>query len=59
MAHFLLASVYVIDLALFVLVFIIVRMRRISPRKMGTIIGLAVVAYLVSLGLLIFISSRL
>jgi len=49
----------VIDLALFVLVFIIVRMRRISPRKMGTIIGLAVVAYLVSLGLLIFISSRL
>ncbi len=59
MAHFLLASVYVIDLALFVLVFIIVRMRRVSPRKMWTIIALAVAAYLVSLGLLIFISSRL
>jgi hypothetical protein len=55
----LLSLLYVVDLALFVLVFVIVRSRRVSAQRMVIVIGLAVFAYLVSLGLLIFVSSRL
>jgi hypothetical protein len=55
----LLSLLYVVDLALFVLVFLIVRSRRVRPQRMVTVIGLSVIAYLVSLGLLIFVSSRL
>ena len=45
--------------ALFVLVFLVVRSRRVRAERMVTVIGLSVIAYLVSLGLLIFVSSRL
>jgi hypothetical protein len=55
----LLSLLYVVDLALFVLVFLIVRSRRVRAERMVTVIGLSVIAYLVSLGLLIFVSSRL
>jgi hypothetical protein len=59
MYRVLLSLLYVVDLALFVLVFLIVRSRRVSTERMVIVIGLAVIAYLVSLGLLIFVSSRL
>jgi hypothetical protein len=59
MYRVLLSLLYVVDLALFVLVFLIVRSRRVSPERTVIVIGLSVLAYLVSLGLLIFVSSRL
>jgi hypothetical protein len=59
MYRVLLSLLYVVDLALFVLVFLIVRSRRVSAERMVIVIGLSVLAYLVSLGLLIFVSSRL
>lgn len=55
----LLAFIYVIDLGLFVLVFLIVRSRRLRGERAATVIGLSVAAYLVSLVLLIFVSFRL
>lgn len=55
----LLAFIYVIDLGLFVLVFLIVRSRRLRAERAATVIGLSVAAYLVSLVLLIFVSFRL
>lgn len=54
-----LSLLYVVDLALFVLVFLVVRSRRVRPERMVTVIGLSVIAYLISLGLLIVVSSHL
>ncbi len=55
----LLAFIYVIDLGLFVLVFLIVRSRWLRTERAVTVIGISVAAYLVSLVLLIFVSFRL
>ena len=54
-----LALVYVIDLALFVLVFWIIRVRRASTGVKTAVILTAVALYLASLAVLIFISVRL
>jgi hypothetical protein len=53
-----LSIVYLVDLALFVLVFWIIRQRRTSVRLKTTVILTAVVLYLASLVVLIFISAR-
>ncbi len=55
----LLVSISVIDLALFALVFLTARSRRLRAERAVTVIGLSVAAYPVSLVLLIFVSSRL
>lgn len=55
----LLSLVYVLDLALFVLVFLVIRSRRIGAERMAVVIALAAGLYLASLGLLIFISFHL
>lgn len=54
-----LALVYVVDLALFVLVFWIIRVRRASAGVKTAVILTAVALYLASLAVLIFISARL
>jgi hypothetical protein len=54
----LLSLIFVVDLALFVLVFLIVR-TRIRPERVAAVIVLSAAAYLVSLVLLIFVSFRL
>lgn len=53
-----LSFVYLVDLALFVLVFWIIRSRRASARLKTVVILTAVVLYLTSLVVLIFISAR-
>jgi hypothetical protein len=53
-----LSVVYLVDLALFVLVFWIIRSRRASARLKTAVILTAVVLYLTSLVVLIFISKR-
>jgi hypothetical protein len=53
-----LSFVYVVDLALFVLVFLIVRSRRASTQAKTVVITTAVVLYLASLVVLIYISAR-
>ena len=53
-----LSLVYVVDLALFVLVFWIIRSRRASARVKTAVILTAVVLYLTSLVVLIFISAK-
>jgi len=55
----LLSLIYVVDLALFVLVFLIVRSRRVRTERMVAVIGLSVAVYLVSLVLLIYVSHHL
>ncbi len=55
----LLSLIYVVDLALFVLVFLIVRSRRVRTERMVAVIGLSVAVYLVSLVLLIYVSRHL
>ncbi len=54
----LLSFVYLVDLALFVLVFWIIRSRRASARLKMVVILTAVVLYLTSLVVLIFIAAR-
>jgi hypothetical protein len=54
----LLSLIFVVDLALFVLVFLIVR-TRIRAERMAAVIVLSAAAYLVSLVLLIFVSFRM
>ncbi len=54
----LLSLIFIVDLALFVLVFLIVR-TRIRAERMAAVIVLSAAAYLVSLVLLIFVSFRL
>jgi hypothetical protein len=54
----LLSGIFIVDLALFVLVFLIVR-TRIRPERMAAVIVLSAAAYLASLALLIFVSFRL
>ena len=51
--------IYAVDLALFVLVFLVVRSRRLRPESRLALIAGSVTAYLVSLVLLIYVSSRL
>ncbi len=58
MYRILLSLIFLVDLALFVLVFLIVR-TRIRAERMAAVIGLSAVAYLISLVLLIFVSFRL
>lgn len=53
-----LSFVYVVDLALFVLVFWIIRLRRASARLKTAVVLTAVVLYLASLAVLILISAR-
>lgn len=53
-----LSFVYVVDLALFVLVFLIVRSRRASTQVKTAVIMTAVVLYLASLVILIYISAK-
>ena len=53
-----LSVVYLVDLALFVLVFWIVRQRQAGVRLKATVILTAVVLYLASLVVLIFISTK-
>jgi len=53
-----LSAVYLVDLALFVLVFWIIRVRRASVRLKTTVVLTAVVLYLASLAVLIFISAK-
>ncbi len=53
-----LSFVYLVDLALFVLVFWIIRTRRASVGLKTAVILTAVVLYLISLVVLIFISER-
>ena len=53
-----LALVYLVDLALFVLVFWIIRLRRVSTGEKTAVILTAVALYLASLAVLIFISAR-
>jgi hypothetical protein len=55
----LLSLIYIVDLALFVLVFLVIRSHRIRADRIATVIGLSVVGYLVSLVLLIYVSSHL
>jgi hypothetical protein len=50
--------IYAIDLGLFVLVFVIIRSRRASPRVIAGIVLLAMAMYLASLALLVFISTH-
>jgi len=54
-----LVLIYAVDLALFVLVFLVVRSRRLRPESRLALIAGSVTAYLVSLVLLIYVSSRL
>jgi hypothetical protein len=54
----LLSLIFIVDLALFVLVFLIVR-TRIRPEWMAAVIVLSAAAYLASLALLIFVSFHL
>ena len=54
----LLSLIFVVDLGLFVLVFLIVR-TRIRAERMAAVIVLSAAAYLVSLVLLIFVSFRM
>jgi hypothetical protein len=54
----LLSLIFVVDLALFVLVFLIVR-TRIRAERIAAVIVLSAAAYLVSLVLLIFVSFRM
>jgi len=51
--------VYVVDLVLFVLVFLLIRSNRIRGQALVTVVVLAALAYLASIALLVFISSRL
>jgi hypothetical protein len=53
-----LSLVYVVDLALFVLVFWIIRSRRASVRVKTAVVMTAVILYLTSLVVLIFISAK-
>ncbi|TMI83129.1 MAG: hypothetical protein E6H03_04315 [Bacillati bacterium ANGP1] len=50
------ALIYVFDLFLFVLVFLIIRSRRASARVIATVVVLAAVTYLASVALLVFVS---
>ena len=50
------ALIYVFDLLLFVLVFLIIRSRRASVRVIATVVVLAAVTYLASVALLVFVS---
>ncbi|TMJ08026.1 MAG: hypothetical protein E6H02_10595 [Bacillati bacterium ANGP1] len=50
--------VYVVDLLLFVLVFLLVRSRRIRGQALVTVVLLAALAYLGSIVLLVLISSH-
>jgi len=50
------ALIYVFDLLLFVLVFLIIRSRRASARVIATVVVLAAVTYLASVALLVFVS---
>ena len=54
-----LVLIFVVDLALFVLVFLTVRAPRMRTGRRAAIIGLSTAAYLVSLVLLIAVSSHL
>jgi hypothetical protein len=54
----LVSIVYAVDLLLFVLVFLMIRSRRISGQVLVTLVVLAVVAYLTSIAFLVFISYR-
>lgn len=53
-----LSIVYFLDLALFVLVFVIIRLRRVSGRAVAGIIILTALAYLATFALLIFLGIR-
>jgi len=50
------ALIYVFDLFLFVLVFLIIRSRRASARVIATVVVLAAVTYLASVALLVLVS---
>jgi len=50
--------VYVVDLLLFVLVFLLIRSRRIRGQALVTVVLLAALAYLGSIVLLVLISSH-
>ena len=52
------ALIYVFDLLLFVLVFLIIRSRRASARVIATVVVLAAVAYLASVALLVVVSMH-
>jgi len=58
MFNWLTALIYVFDLLLFILVFVIIRSRRASARVIATVVVLAAVTYLASVALLVFISMR-
>jgi len=52
------ALIYVFDLSLFVLVFLIIRSRRVSARVIATVVVLAAVTYLASVALLVVVSMH-
>ena len=55
----LLSLIYIVDLALFVVVFLVIRSHRIRAERIAAVIVLAAAAYLASLALLIFVSFHL
>jgi hypothetical protein len=54
-----LSFVYVLDFAMFVLVFLIIRSQRANTRLITAVVTVAAVMYLTSLVFLIFISRQL
>ncbi|HLW59870.1 MAG TPA: hypothetical protein VKV57_08095 [bacterium] len=52
------AVIFVVDLALFALVFVIIRSRRASARVIAVIVALAALLYLASLALQLYVSAR-
>ncbi len=54
-----LSVVYVLGVALFVLVFLIIRLQRASTRLITAVVTVAAVMYLTSVVFLIFISRQL
>jgi hypothetical protein len=52
------AVIFVVDLALFALVFVIIRSRRANARVIAVIVALAALLYLASLVLQLYISAR-
>jgi hypothetical protein len=52
------AVIFVVDLALFALVFVIIRSRRANARVIAVIVALAALFYLASLVLQLYISAR-
>ncbi len=53
-----LSVIYFLDLALFVLVFVIIRLGRTSPRAVVGIVVLTALAYLATFVLLIFLGMK-